>query len=151
MSDLRRRVFITLVGCASARWPRVLGLTLLLAGCGLLQDSAKDPWQGYAWLEAEKRFEWLLVASVSHRECLKEMQNHLHNTEDGRRYSVPWGCGYHGSSYLRAWFLNFVYPGQRSDFECIARYGVQGSEEDYGPLLKGNSGRQSPSGVFYCI
>jgi hypothetical protein len=139
-------------GCiAAALLARLLALaaTALLAGCDLLPDATNDPWQGYAWQKEEGRFEWVLVSSATYRECLDAIQSHLQNTEDGRlRYSAPWGCGYHGPSYLRAWILNFVYPANGSNFQCIARYRTQGVEQDYGPLFKGAS--QSPSSIFYC-
>src|SRR5262245_66301323 len=121
MSRPRRRERLTRVGRAVPGRLLALALTVLLAGCDLLQDATNDPWQGYAWQKEDGRFEWVLVSAATHRECLAAIQNHLANTEDGRlRYSAPSGCGYHGARYLRSWILDFVYRGRGRDFSCVS-------------------------------
>jgi hypothetical protein len=56
---MRGRGCIVSAGAAPLARVLMLASTVLLAGCDLLQDATKDPWQGYAWQKEENRFECL--------------------------------------------------------------------------------------------
>jgi hypothetical protein len=121
--------------------------SLLLAGCELLEDANKAPWQGFATNKRSGRLEWWFIGKSSYRDCIEMMQWETSGDRvNAQWYRAPLGCGYAGNNYWRVWLMN-EWSGHSQDFECIARsFNPANTAEGarYSPLLKGSS-RQSDS------